>query len=323
VEIRQLEHFLAVVDEGQFTRAALRCHVAQSGLSASVRALERDVGTPLLHRSTRQVALTDVGRAFVPEAREVLRSVARARDAVEAVARLTRGTLHVGTVVSAGLWFDLPGLLGEFHRTHPGVEVTMRTAGADELVHQVAGLELDVALVGMPTTLPDRLEAHPVATARYMVACTTDHPLSGARLVSVDDVADAAEASGGGFVDFSRETVIRAVIDQLFAAAGRERSVRLEVPDVDTVLRLVARGLGVAIVAEPPGPVPPGIALVPLAGAGHWTLAFVTLTADRASRAARAMLAVAGVSPAGVSPAGVSPAGVSPAGVSPAGTDPA
>src|SRR5581483_9448598 len=117
MELRRIEHFVAVAEERHFTRAARRAHIVQSGLSASIKALERDLGTPLLVRSTRRVELTAAGEAFLVEARRVLAAVAAAREAVAAVQGLLRGTLAVG-IMQAHAAVDLPAVLGRFHARH-------------------------------------------------------------------------------------------------------------------------------------------------------------------------------------------------------------
>ena len=100
MELRQLEHFLAVAEECHFTRAAKRMHVAQSGLSASIRALELELGAPLFLRTTRQVELTQAGRALLPEARKALGSVEGGNQTLEldqvALERLTTMQTNVG-----------------------------------------------------------------------------------------------------------------------------------------------------------------------------------------------------------------------------------
>src|SRR5690349_8323190 len=122
MELRQLEHFVAVAEEGHFTRAARRVHIVQSGLSASVRALERELGAQLLTRTTRRVALTEAGRALLEEARRTLAAAAAAREAVAAVQGVLRGRIAVGTL-QASVAVDLPAALGRFHAAHPGVEI--------------------------------------------------------------------------------------------------------------------------------------------------------------------------------------------------------
>jgi DNA-binding transcriptional LysR family regulator len=285
VEIRQIEHFLAVVDEGQFTRAASKCLIAQSGLSASIRALERDLGTSLLRRSTRSVSLTDAGSAFVPEARRIVAAVASARETVQSVVGMAIGSVSVGTVFSAGLWFDLPNLLASFHRRHPGVEIHLSTGDARDLMARVSRFDLDLALMGMPTELPSDLQAQPVATASYVFACSADHPLAKRRRVTIESIADEL------FIDLGPGTVLRQMTERLLASAKQTRTVRFEVHDVDTALRLVSFGLGSTILAEPPGPAPTGVKLVPIdSDMPEWTLALVAPVQERASRAALAIL---------------------------------
>src|SRR5664279_4983916 len=96
MELRQLEHFVAVAQARHFTRAAEDLSISQSGLSASVRALERELHTTLFVRNTRRVELTDAGRALLAESHRTLASAAAGRDAVAAVNGLLRGTLSVG-----------------------------------------------------------------------------------------------------------------------------------------------------------------------------------------------------------------------------------
>jgi DNA-binding transcriptional LysR family regulator len=136
VELRQLEYFVAVADECHFTRAAKRVHVAQSGLSASIRSLESELGAPLFVRSTRQVELTEAGRALLVEARRAFGSVDAARDAVAAVQGLRRGTLSVGSLQCLHV-VHLPAVLAAFHDAHPGVEIRLRQGGTADLVEEV------------------------------------------------------------------------------------------------------------------------------------------------------------------------------------------
>ena len=93
MDLRQLEHFLAVAEEQHFTRAARRVNIVQSGLSASIRALEEELGAPLFIRSTRRVDLTAAGRVLAEEARRVLAAAQGARDAVAAVQGLAPGAV--------------------------------------------------------------------------------------------------------------------------------------------------------------------------------------------------------------------------------------
>src|SRR5580658_4103475 len=108
MELRQLDAFVAVAEERSFTRAAARLYLAQSGLSATIRSLERELHAPLFVRSTRRVELSPAGTILLPEARRTLASARAAKDAVAAVEDVQRGTLTLG-VVQSGWLFDLAG----------------------------------------------------------------------------------------------------------------------------------------------------------------------------------------------------------------------
>ncbi|MCC6876088.1 MAG: LysR family transcriptional regulator, partial [Sandaracinaceae bacterium] len=91
MELRQLRYFVAAAEERHFTRAAARCHVAQSGLSATIKALENELGTQLLHRTTRRVELTEAGRLLLPAARATLQAAESAEQAIVALGRELAG----------------------------------------------------------------------------------------------------------------------------------------------------------------------------------------------------------------------------------------
>ena len=132
MELRHLQHFVAVAEDQHFTRAAERLMVSQSGLSASIRALERELQTPLFVRTTRRVTLTEAGRALLAEAERILAQVRAAHEAVAAVQGVLRGTLAVGTEQCiAGV--DVAKLLAAFRRRHPDVEIRLRQWGSAAL----------------------------------------------------------------------------------------------------------------------------------------------------------------------------------------------
>jgi DNA-binding transcriptional LysR family regulator len=241
MELRQLEYFLAVAEEQHFTRAAQRVHIVQSGLSASVHALERELGTPLFVRTTRHVELTEEGRALVGEAREVLAAVERARDAVAGVRGLLRGRLSVGTIQALPV-IDLPELLGRFRRLHPDVELRVRQAHAARLVEEVRNGRLDLAFVTHPVDLLHGVAHTRVAAERVLLVCPPGHPLAGRKHVRLEELADET------FVEFQPGWATRIIVDEAFAALGIARRVACEVNDLPTLLDLVVHRLGITIV---------------------------------------------------------------------------
>lgn len=241
MELRQLRYFVAVAEEQHFTRAARQLHVAQSGLSASIRALERELGASLFQRNTRQVQLTAAGRAFLVDAGRALAASEAARDAVAAVQGLLRGTLAIGSLQCLHI-VDLPAVLAGFLDAHPGLEVRLRHGGSGELVEQVAHGRLDIAFVSRPARCPDDLTVTTLDTEPLVLACAPSHPLAARSGVAL------AELRGERFVDFQPDWGTREAVDRALIAAEVARRVPLEVTDVHSLLDLVACGLGVALV---------------------------------------------------------------------------
>jgi DNA-binding transcriptional LysR family regulator len=147
MELRQLEYFVAVADEANFTRAAQRIHVAQPAVSAQIARLEKELGQPLLDRSRRAVRLTAAGEAALPFAREALRAVSNVRTAVDDVGDLVRGAVTIGTVTAHNV--DMAALLAAYHDAHPAVEITLSTDDSDALIEGVKSGDLDVAIASV------------------------------------------------------------------------------------------------------------------------------------------------------------------------------
>ncbi|MFJ6728676.1 MULTISPECIES: LysR family transcriptional regulator [unclassified Streptomyces] len=242
MELRHLQHFVAVAEDQHFTRAAERLMVSQSGLSASIRALERELRAPLFVRTTRRVTLTEAGRALLAEAERILAQVRAAHEAVAAVQGVVRGTLSVGTEQCiAGV--NVAGLLAAFRRRHPDVEIRLRQSGSGALAEEVAAGRLDLAFAYRTQADTDQLRSAPLAGEAMYVLCHPDHRLArDAAALSPEDVADEV------FVDFHPDWGPRRATDAAFAAAGVGRTVALEVNDVHSLLDLVDENLGVAVV---------------------------------------------------------------------------
>jgi DNA-binding transcriptional LysR family regulator len=244
VELRQLEHFVAVAEQRHFTRASEALSISQSGLSASIRALERELHTTLFVRNTRRVELTESGRALLAESRRTLASASAAKDAVAAVQGLLRGSLSVGAEQCIGV-VDVPSLLARYRATHPGVEIMLRQAGSVWQLEELAAGRLDVAFVATSGRPVDGINLLPLAHQPMVLVCHPGHRLAGRADVTLADLRDET------FVDFHPEWGARQITDQAFASAGAQRLVTLQVNDVHTLLDLVAHGLGVALVPAP------------------------------------------------------------------------
>ena len=248
MELRQLEYFVAVAEEANFTRAAARLHVAQPGVSAQIRQLERELGHTLLDRSARTVRPTEAGAAVLPYARAALRAVAGARVAVDELAGLLRGHISVGTV-AVGRPINLADRLADFHQDHPGVEVTLTENTSDRLVTSLAAGQLDLALIGLGDADPPGLALEIIADQPLVAIVGQDHGLADQSAVRLNDLADLPLMTlpvGSG---------IRTALDTGLVAVGRRPRIAFEASDPAVLTRLAERGLGIAILpaAENPG----------------------------------------------------------------------
>jgi DNA-binding transcriptional LysR family regulator len=241
--LRQLEYFVAVAEEQNFTKAAERVHISQSGVSARIRQLERELGAELFDRSARSAVLTVAGRAALEHARAALAAAEAVGRAVSEVTGLVRGALAVGMVVGCTVT-PLFDALATFHLAHPGVDISLSEDDSDRLLDAVRSGALDVALVGTATAAPDGLHALTIVSERLVAAVPAEHPLATRRGVALRDVvAHPVVCTPPG-------TGLRTVFDRACEAQGLRPVIALQASAVDAVADLAARGLGVAVLSE-------------------------------------------------------------------------
>lgn len=241
MELRHLRYLVTVVDERNFTRAAQRLHVAQPGVSAQIRQLERELGEPLLDRTGRNIRPTTAGEAFLPYARAALAAAAAGAEGVAALSGLVRGRLRVGTVGTiSSTALDLPALLAGFHAEHPGVDISLHEDATVALLAGIAQGRLDAALVGLGGAHDGEIVTVELVRER-LVAVMPTHQTRPGRL-RVADLADRP-------LILPREgTGLRDRLDAAFAGAGIRPRIVFESGDPSLLVRLTTVGLGVAVV---------------------------------------------------------------------------
>jgi DNA-binding transcriptional LysR family regulator len=239
MELRQLEYFVAVADERNFTRAAEKTHVAQPGVSAQVRRLEREFGQQLLDRSGRTVRLTEVGAAVLPYARAALAAVEGARLAVDELTGLLRGHIAVGTVTSHNV--DLPGLLAGFHRDHPAVEITLAEDNTDQLLERLRAGGLDAAIISVGAADPAGIEAQVVTDQPIVAAVSHDHELAVHQSITLDTLR------GRPLISLPRGTGLRARLHEACQRLGFTPRIAFEASEPAVLAQLAEHGLGAAI----------------------------------------------------------------------------
>lgn len=270
MELRQLERFIAVADEGSFTAASDRLQVTQSTVSESVKTLEQELGVELFKRRSQRVQLTDIGETLLAEARATLTAARRVRDAVDAQGAGLRGTVTLGVLNPVPL-IDIPHVLAQFRSTHPRVNVKMRHApgGSSGLIKDLIEGRLDLALVALAEppagTHFSRLASYPL-----QVICSSKHPLA------TDNEAELKQLRDQTFIEAPPGYGVRTLVDRTFAQAGIERAVAFEVVDPDVVAGLVRHGLGISLMPAHMVARMDGVHALDLRDAPAWTFSLAT-----------------------------------------------
>jgi DNA-binding transcriptional LysR family regulator len=235
---RDLRAFVALIEEGSFTRAAQRVHLSQPAFSALVQALEDSFGARLFDRTTRRVSLTAEGKLLEESARRLLDDLEAMVSDFRDHAQHRKGRVSIAALPSlAAGW--LPGVLAEFNRRHPGVEIVLLDMLSEQCKSLVRARRADLALATAAPGEQD-LASEFLCADEFHLVCREDHPLARRRNVGLADLAAYP------FIHLSRSSSVRQYLDAAFHPM-QMRTVA-EVEHLATVTGLVAAGLGISVV---------------------------------------------------------------------------
>lgn len=246
-DFRQLRYFVAVAEELSFTRAALRLHLSQPPLSQQIQALEQDLGVTLLERTKRRVALTEPGRVFLDQAREILAKADEARNQVIAAAAGHSGQLRLAYTVSVSFHPALPQALLRYRQLAPDVRLQLSEMYTEPQYAALLAGQIDVGFVrDEPSHLQDarNLRLTVIDREPLLLALPAGHALAGRPSITLADVADDA------FVSQPRElaSTLYDKLVKLAAKAGFKPTIGQHAQQINGLLALVAAGLGLALV---------------------------------------------------------------------------
>ena len=274
VHLRELRALVAVADEQSVSRAAERLHLAQPALSKQLQALERQVGTPLLVRLPRGVALTEAGRALLDPARAAVTAWEGGLAAVRDLAATQELVVGMQTAVGRGLQRRA---LARFRELAPGVLPVLRLVGWQDPTAGLGDRSSDVAFLWLPVP-SDELDVLPVATEERWVAMPADHPLAARDRVPFQELLDepfvALPDRAGPLRDFWLARDER---------GGRAPVVGAVAETPDAVFEAVTSGLGVVLLAAGNAALyeRPGVVSRPVEGLGPTVLALAWRRTDR------------------------------------------
>jgi len=246
MELRHLRYFVAVAEEENVTRAAMKLHVSQPGLSRQIRDLEDELGFLLLERSAKSVRLTPAGQMFLAEARAVLKRAEEAIQAARAVADGQGAELHVGYATSPTVKL-LPPTLRAFQAQMPSVRVKLHDLSTEEMLGQLREGKLEMAFMVKPSAALLRgLNFEELARDDMCVAVARNHPFAHKRTVSLVEVAKEPliALNRKDYPDYHES------LEAMFADVKAKPRVAEEHDSVSSLITSVEAGSGVAIVSE-------------------------------------------------------------------------
>jgi DNA-binding transcriptional LysR family regulator len=242
MELRHLHYFIAVAEELHFSRAAERLCISQPPLSQQIRDLEDELGVKLFERTKRHVQLTEAGKVFLERSYLVLAQLEQAIEVTQRIGRGEVGRLAIGFVDSA-TYTLLPDILRVFREQFPAVELRLHELTTQEQIHALHQNQIDVGVVRSAIIEPG-LSTECVLKESLVLALPQTHPLSAQVKVSVSTLADES------FILFPAKLgpVFYEQIIQICQQAGFRPKVAQEAVQMQTIIGLVAAGLGIAFV---------------------------------------------------------------------------
>jgi DNA-binding transcriptional LysR family regulator len=240
MELTQLEFFITVVEEGSFSKAALRVYRTQPALSIAIRRLEEEIGAPLLERSQKKPRLTEAGEVVYDYAKRMLALREQAREVVAELSTMQRGRVRIGANESTSLYL-LPHLILRYREQHPKVKVEIYRQPSERWPREVLDRNVDFALLAFEPEDGD-LQSFPVLHDELVLIMHPKHPLAGHDSLKVKELGQES------FVAHNVKTASRHKVIEVFAQHHTPLNITLELATVETIKRFVQLKIGLAFV---------------------------------------------------------------------------
>lgn len=241
LDSRQLRAFCALARTGSFTQTARELHLTQSGISHSMKALERDVGCRLLHRLGKKTALTQAGEQLLHHSAKILQEMENARESLGHLGKWGRGRLRLGVSTTACQHL-LPAVLREFKESFPEHTITIEPGDTPELVASLLRHKIDLALT-LETSREPQLDFHPLFTDELLFLVSARHPWAKARQV------ERAKIPQQNYILYNKKSVTFRLIEEYFRREDMVLNTVIELGSMEATKELVKLDLGVSILA--------------------------------------------------------------------------
>lgn len=243
MELRHIRYFIALAEELNFSKAAERLNISQPPLSRQIQELEEEIGAQLFHRTKRNVELTNAGKVFLQKAYQILSDIDQACISTRLSSTGQEGELRIGFT---GAISDILPIIKEYRVRYPKVGIILHNMSSNEQINALNEKRIDIANISIPINA-SHIQTKPIMKLNLMAVIPDEHPLAVKPIVSIHDLAKetfimTTKAAGSLYYD--------TVLD-LFKNVGCPPNMTLQAYDLQTVLTMVASGMGVTISPSP------------------------------------------------------------------------
>lgn len=242
MELRQLEYFMTLCEELNFTRAAEKLGIAQPSLSQQIRLLEHEIGIQLFDRVGKRTVMTEAGKTLLHHSYNVFHELSQARAAISELQGLSRGALKIGVLLTV-VNYLLPPTVIEFHQQYPKVELSVFGMRTGDIYEGLLKNELDLGVVFLPMEHDD-LETIPLYTENLALGVSVDHPIAQEPFVSLDILKETPSILLPGTY------YLRQLIDEKCRELGFSPQPVLEMTTMESITNMVRQGVGVTILSK-------------------------------------------------------------------------
>jgi DNA-binding transcriptional LysR family regulator len=241
LDSRQVRAFCVLARTGSFTQTARELHLTQSGISHSMKALERDIGCRLLDRLGKKVVLTQAGEQLLHHAQKILQEMDNARESLAHLGKWGRGRLRIGASTTACQHL-IPPVLREFKESFPDHAITIEPGDTPEMVNALLRQRIDLALA-LEAEKETQLEFHPLFTDELQFIVGAMHPWAKARGV------ERAEIPKQNYILYNKRSITFRIAEEYFRKEDMVLNTVIELGSMEAIKELVKLGLGVSILA--------------------------------------------------------------------------
>lgn len=244
MDTKQMEYIIKIAEENNITHAAQKLFITQSALNQQLLKLERELGTPLFHRSRTNWRLTEAGEVYVANALEILRIKKRTYDQIHDIAEIKKGTLTVGITPGRGIEM-FSAVYPAFHKEYPHILVEPIEKGSRQLQQMISSDEIDIAFLTLSENDRDSNAYIPLVTEEIILVIPASHPLGHLAAQEGQPYAtvDISLFRDDSFILMKKNSTMRALSDKIFAEAGFTPNLLFDTRSNETVLTMIQTGV--------------------------------------------------------------------------------